>query len=496
MFTVILLCLRMLYVESRDIKVDVQEYCKMYCPIPGTVHTICEFKCSIAPDCDNFQEYELNEKERQLILHYHNEFRERVASGTDRRGGITPAVNMLELQYDTEIEIAVSCWGRRCKFDHDKCRHTPSYLSAGQNLFIESSSAPIDVRNNSYLYTCVRDWYEEIVNINPMLKQSFNIPQRGHIGHFTQVIWANSEFIGCTRVSWTPRTGLKYNLHILCNYSPAGNIFGAQVYRSGIGCEGKLIRSKRYPSLCVSPKQGEHISSNVTIPSTALVTSSSERTSAPSLTTHSKSSSTTSEATIIVPLATTSSPETTERSPYLSSATARTTRKPKPYPPTTITKATTTPTTSIRTTTTSTTTTPTTTTPTITTPTTTTPTTTTPTTTITTTTRCCSCCRTTTPPPKTTTKTPPKTPRPIPRLPHRTKIPSTKATKRIMRLPPPPPPPPNNRKPPDTTTERLLITAPSLARTRSSGDVRCDVQNINTFVQLISLLGWILLWNN
>lgn len=236
------------------VKPDV--YCKLQCPSFGDVHTICEYKCEISPECVNFQEFELNDRERAIILHAHNAYRQLLASGGDQRGGNGAAKDMHVLYYDKELEVAVSCWGKRCRFAHDRCRHTPSYPSAGQNLFLESSSAPINALDEKYLNTSVQNWYEEIKDTNPDVITNFAPISQTQIGHFTQVIWANTQVLGCTRVTYEDpiQPIYRYHMHLLCNYSPAGNILGYTTYARGVGCLDGRRKNQKYPALCEDPK--------------------------------------------------------------------------------------------------------------------------------------------------------------------------------------------------------------------------------------------------
>ncbi len=55
-----------------------------------------------------------------------------------------------------------------------------------------------------------------------------NTCQNGQVcGHYTQLVWANSNRVGCARVT-CPSMTYKYN--ILCDYAPAGNYVGQWPY--------------------------------------------------------------------------------------------------------------------------------------------------------------------------------------------------------------------------------------------------------------------------
>ncbi|KAK9070682.1 hypothetical protein SSX86_011084 [Deinandra increscens subsp. villosa] len=50
----------------------------------------------------------------------------------------------------------------------------------------------------------------------------------GHVcGHYTQVVWANSDQLGCARVQCTNISGWWF---VICSYHPAGNIAGQSPY--------------------------------------------------------------------------------------------------------------------------------------------------------------------------------------------------------------------------------------------------------------------------
>lgn len=58
------------------------------------------------------------------------------------------------------------------------------------------------------------------------------------IGHFTQVIWAKSRYVGCgyTYYHYTGGVGYPYKQLYTCNYGPSGNYRGKPVYQEGRTC--------------------------------------------------------------------------------------------------------------------------------------------------------------------------------------------------------------------------------------------------------------------
>lgn len=230
--------------------IDFAAYCKTTCPLPNDNHTICEYRCELAPDCLDFQNHELSDKERRSVRNVHNHFRNLIASGKDTRGGNGNAKNMMVMNYHKEIEVATACWGKRCSFNHDKCRHTLSFDSAGQNIFTLVSKTPLNVVNQEVFNTSIGEWYSEIEQTTKAMLEKFPEYPVG-IGHFTQLVWAKSVYVGCSLVTFSAEEQeYKYRLMVICNYSPAGNFVDEPVYEFGKGCTGKENPNSKYPALC------------------------------------------------------------------------------------------------------------------------------------------------------------------------------------------------------------------------------------------------------
>ncbi|KMS91006.1 hypothetical protein ACZ91_11995 [Streptomyces regensis] len=52
-------------------------------------------------------------------------------------------------------------------------------------------------------------------------------------GTFTQVVWKDTDVLGCGRTSGRPEGGESYQTFIVCGYGPAGNIIGR--FRANVG---------------------------------------------------------------------------------------------------------------------------------------------------------------------------------------------------------------------------------------------------------------------
>ena len=96
-------------------------------------------------------------------------------------------------------------------------------------------------------------WYKEIKETPPDIRGEFAL--RGlEIGHFTQMVWADTNRIGCGFTIYELEDGPGYTKAMYaCNYAPQGNTRTYQVYRLGdpvSQCPENYKASSDYPSLC------------------------------------------------------------------------------------------------------------------------------------------------------------------------------------------------------------------------------------------------------
>nr|VZI40306.1 unnamed protein product [Spirometra erinaceieuropaei] len=119
----------------------------------------------------------LTQGERDLFLNYHNEMRHSV---------VPAASNMQNMVYDTELEVLAQKWVNRCKFEHPSPKEE-EYRLSGQNL-----GATGGLNGEASIRKVMKMWYDENKNYN-YNRNSCN----GVCGHYTQMVWWNSNRIGC-----------------------------------------------------------------------------------------------------------------------------------------------------------------------------------------------------------------------------------------------------------------------------------------------------------
>uniref|UniRef100_A0A4D5R9Y7 Cysteine-rich venom protein n=1 Tax=Scolopendra viridis TaxID=118503 RepID=A0A4D5R9Y7_SCOVI len=181
----------------------------------------------------------LDDKTKALILDLHNKARQKVANGEE--SGQPPASNMKELHWDNEIAAIAQRVAENCIFQHtpQAQRTTKNYEYLGENIYAGSYPDPIP--------RSVKKWYEEVKDVTPAIVSSYSKPGNAIIGHFTQMVYANTEALGCGYA----KSADDGEAFVFCLYGPGGNYPGKPVYKQGSpASECKNGKSTRYNGLC------------------------------------------------------------------------------------------------------------------------------------------------------------------------------------------------------------------------------------------------------
>ena len=165
------------------------KYCKL-----GNDNTMCKY-CGIGSTCNHqVINNEMTEAMKQEILDKHNELRAKVANGQE--AGQPSATNMKKLIWDDELASNAQLWADQCPDGHDSNRQTIKYSGyIGQNMADSWSS-----RNNMYwgLGKKVQNWYDEVKDWSAANVGAFSqAGATGITGHYTQVVWAETQYVGC-----------------------------------------------------------------------------------------------------------------------------------------------------------------------------------------------------------------------------------------------------------------------------------------------------------
>jgi len=173
----------------------------------------------------------LTQANKDAILAKHNALRAGVSAPCT-------AADMETLVWDSTLEAASQVWADGCVGDHDQNRG-----SVGENLFM---AMPTSDYTEDQLVGGVQAWYDEIQDTEwstssaGLKSKVYNDPQTtcqsydGNtgacmIGHFTQVIWAKSNKLGCAVKTCSGGMTISGNSYaggvlLVCRYTPVGNI--------------------------------------------------------------------------------------------------------------------------------------------------------------------------------------------------------------------------------------------------------------------------------
>ncbi|KAL1444609.1 hypothetical protein MTO96_029712 [Rhipicephalus appendiculatus] len=200
-------------------------------------HTAClprNYECDI-------MSWGLTEAERKSFVDVHNKYRSMVARGMVPP--LPPASDMRKLRWDDGLAEVAEALAKQCHFRHDSGRHrlTVKFRHTGQNLAAFWKSNGDTNGSSSWVGNdvekAVKSWFVEYRHYPPAAVTKFSENAVGPVGHFTQLVWANTEFVGCGAARFRKKDGRggATNLYV-CNYADAGNRAGKPVYLPGRSC--------------------------------------------------------------------------------------------------------------------------------------------------------------------------------------------------------------------------------------------------------------------
>jgi len=209
------------------------EYCTK-----NTDHTMCKYSGPSADCAAKTEIRELSAEAKQAILDLHNNLRRKVAKGEETNGINPPqpgATNMKKMVWNTELEAIAQRWADQCTFGHDSTRDKLDGTSVGQNAYWGGNSQQEAVTVvQAGMTKAAQAWYDEIKDpgfdsqsINPFV---FSYGA----GHYTQVVWAETEELGCGMVYYKGNSF--WETLVVCNYAVAGNLMGGSMYTPGTAC--------------------------------------------------------------------------------------------------------------------------------------------------------------------------------------------------------------------------------------------------------------------
>ncbi|XP_066568621.1 cysteine-rich venom protein [Amia ocellicauda] len=149
-------------------------------------------------------------EEIKILLDLHNNYRKQVEP---------QAANMKRLDWHDGLASMAQDWADLCSFEHGHMKtETPPFDGIGQNLnkFMSTDPSRLDSVEARTLQA-VRAWWEEERWYD--YKRSLCL---GPVcGHYTQLVWARTQFVGCGYVNGSRCPG-RFT-YVVCNYGPRGN---------------------------------------------------------------------------------------------------------------------------------------------------------------------------------------------------------------------------------------------------------------------------------
>ncbi|XP_066989603.1 CRISP/Allergen/PR-1-like isoform X2 [Macrobrachium rosenbergii] len=201
----------------------------------------------------------VTDADKAIILATHNNHRVTIAKGLETRGapGPQPAgANIRELVWNDELAKVAQAWASQCPSGHDGGNDrkicSRSY-AVGQNIYYYWGFDDKTAWKNA-----IDAWYEEVADMPSTMVDSFTSSSANGkvIGHYTQVVWAKTNEIGCGGIHYsTTLNGVTYpqSKIYVCNYGEAGNFLTRPVYVRGTAasqCPNGGAASATYPELC------------------------------------------------------------------------------------------------------------------------------------------------------------------------------------------------------------------------------------------------------
>lgn len=227
--------------------VNSADYCSIHPSHTMCLHTEVKPGSFCPPDT---QLTILSKEGISLLVRMHNYYRAGVANGKELPNSCPKGSDMKEMQWDGELARIAHRWAMQCNFRHDENRDVLRF-KVGQNSYMSHVNGMEKLVEYDYIVEAVSEWYNEVKHMN---KDLFDGSQnRLEVGHFSQMVWSNSQYLGCGIQTWYKEDTTSFVM--FCNYGPAGNYKFQKMYSEGLPCSrcptDSPFCSDNNPGLCV-----------------------------------------------------------------------------------------------------------------------------------------------------------------------------------------------------------------------------------------------------
>ncbi|XP_034189856.1 venom allergen 3-like [Osmia lignaria lignaria] len=224
--------------------------------------------------CSNLDSADLDQKDIDTILYWHNTYRNTVASGEEQRGNPgpqRPAKYMMELLWDDELAFIARRWALQCNlFEKDQCRDVERF-QVWQNVHVLDMNSVGNATSTARIHFHIQSWYDEVEDFDSAEFGFVNFTARSNLSYIAFASAIISQ-VGCGRaiytakqdgsppgreetatVTGTMQLGFGDRVETLvCNYGPLDRKRPRELYEDGVPalCPQGTIRSSRYAALC------------------------------------------------------------------------------------------------------------------------------------------------------------------------------------------------------------------------------------------------------
>lgn len=166
---------------------------------------------------------------------------------------------MRKLYWNAELAAVAQAHANQCpsewaqKHDEPNARKTVTFDTVGQSAAWEAFN--YDQSKRSWRVQ-IGNWIAEYKACPVDRIAYFRDRDDGvRIGHFTELIWAETQYVGCGYSYYTldgVEGDKKYQAFYVCNYAPTGNVFSKPVYQAGRTCAScpDGFACERFSGLC------------------------------------------------------------------------------------------------------------------------------------------------------------------------------------------------------------------------------------------------------
>ncbi|KAL4708316.1 hypothetical protein ACJJTC_007722 [Scirpophaga incertulas] len=223
---------------------------RSYCEICPN-HILCQF--TMTGPSVNCNEYDTNSlltnKDTEIIVRRINERRNFIARGLSKY--FPSAANMNKIYWSDELATFAQRWIDQCDPNvlpdkEDECRDLDG-TRVGQNIISILGPSP-----GLLIQSLIDVWFTRGLEFKGNLS-CYNHLKDCKTNYFTQLIWAETNRVGCGKAKFYLKKRNTMIERLVCNFAPRGNIQGKSVYAFGFPatqCQSGTTADNELTALC------------------------------------------------------------------------------------------------------------------------------------------------------------------------------------------------------------------------------------------------------